>query len=1621
MSAEQGSYDRSVIMLRVENDHQKQAYEKEITKLFYLRAAEESLLVSKVQGASNIQIDPRIASFKQASSFQLTCLLYFYEKKTFTKTKVVGAKYAEAEFEIKEGGCMTSKITKIVPSPATPLVLETFGNLVQKQVLWEGKYKYRLLFMNDKLTQLCGVYSDEEYDLLKLIANQELKKAHQITTDPRHQSLVHFVKSELPSTLALAKAELLYQALLDLLSTAEFFIDKQNKYDSIISDHEAGFTDSRVPTTPGLQRRTTIGLADSSLEGDSVVMAGSEAHFQNSKLPKQSVLKVQSEFGIQNSTARAQQEDLLQFSKAKPSKLYSKDPGISNYPEVLDQPNDFNYASMIKNAGIPEVKDNEVLFPGSQSLAPSKLSVAPTRSQVPNQSKTYTSNFQDAEPPKPEFHRMQKPNLKKAQHPFTLESQEPALKSELISKQQPSHLQPNQSRLSPRYQTSQFVKKPSPNDLKPDATSKLIGDPYANGVPTAGSELNFKSKLSHQQTNYFQGNTDAARAAFHPAQSGSDLQSKLLLDFRHQVSEVDTKQDQNTKKSVSFNSMCLPASIDHRSLVLLLFCRGITRNKVPGLDSETIKVKSNLLKKIAFEDNCKAVLPEFDHFVVPINQKLSIDSYSTEMDFFEVLLASKDEKTVYGSLTLTKEFLEKIDADKVAFSVPMVLEELEARKLGLSQGKSTMLDAGTSKPLVVFVNLLPGDLAESAQRDKKVKLLSQQACRVYKSVTEQANTVVHLNRALSSSIKQRKTDELSFLLQTSLPPNVMLMLWLLVTKKFKPAKQSTISGPASQTLGLCDPMEKLKSAIIQSMYSTKKELGQLELNNRVSVYFHRLLRTLDKQGLLCNPIPYYCLNQTIGSLTSEYFKSSINRYKLMEFIFTRIMADYFDMYLSDQLQQTHLSSTVVGPAKRNALLTRGFRGCSRDHLLLHIYINTYCEKTAKAVNLSSKDFVIWIVDHILSVNIGVLKEQFGTQHLNFLFSQSIQHKDDLTSQFGWLINLMLHVFLLDRVEKLLTDRLTFYTEKSASITPELLYNMVLNGSGLVYQEFIESYLAFEKGLRERRLKNQQQSMIGNFFTSLAKSTTEALNRPGMESMWSIYEDCMKNSDLQRMQLKTQQENITVFQLCRLDMKPNKVLNLLKSEKKEQTRRIVVRIHGVLNKDYPQDQFLFHALCDTQEPETITKAGHTDLGQEATFVFTHTSSYSPILQLQVQVLGDELLYRHNTMIVGSKNLQLRRFQPNTVHNILAEVFSEPRKKVYFLKTTILIQEVTKDPSSQQAQDREGIPDGLRGKYLGQLGFLMMDNFKHPIGNFENLIQKNLHHMFDELGMEIQDCYRGGRFRSTCVRGYHLHAHPDGKTLKLSEEELRGELDTFLTSLKVLLFKNQFEMLEDYVVRYFGSDQNSLTAAEVVYLLQSIFKVLGVRTHLLEVVAYVESVIKRSISPKIESFSLILGADQPINWSSGAPIKTKIVELKRSAIELVSHMSIRHNSGIIVYGDKKNLFLIKDIVEKMRLESHLTNVNYLQIKHQIDGGKIVLSETIQFNKNFAPCVVQSHPESSQKDYPSNLVTLDDLLESQQYFATMAPSESLRVSKSELRRLLAQLPLVEYVRFCVQSLKV
>jgi hypothetical protein len=1519
----------SMVLLRDTSQIQKQAYNQELLKAF------SNLVNQKVSQILDETPDAKYIAIRISRNLEINVVLSVYDKKKLVKTSSFGCKYQNGSFESHKGGWMTSKTPRFVVSLIEDYQVEEKKNPKFGNIPWDTSNDYRLILEDSKNSVFLGLYSNEEYDLTKVLYNLKHLKISQEYFVPGLKLSLERLKFELPKLMKAQYADMFLTHVMASNSFAKAFKEKGNaQYQSFLKDSDnlaQKSTNSperpKIPKMDMIDSKFDLSSVDSDYQTSNIGFQGDQSDFAYTR--KGSEIKIKSDFtkkGVQVE-ATAEKDKMTKSILKHPDQggshisnfygetsMYRKPKSVKIDENSFHDGKSFRYESMIArpthHVDNPKLENHELI--SESKLKPSTTTRQMQPTEVSTVIAVHIKKNQEEYKPQPE-------------PPSTdLHQKENSIISPTSMSSSPSSISPglrSLQRSSPRLTKPQ--KKPNSYFSKEGLTL------YSTQI--AESQVNSRYK----ERKYF--DTDVGNLS-----KASMLGENKLVDAKFTFNEREIfAKDGEKRLSESFTliSLQLPLNTNSDNLILELYTFGMFVGNSSQIENQTLDIKKVLIKEVNLKNRTKCMIPELNRNNIELHEKVVLENGFT--DFIELVLLTSNPRVVLGSSLLHHELFAKLISNDIPYTAAIDLN-----------GDCAAL------------NLVVSEIANN--RERKIKTCCDATVKYVLNRTKNLKMPEILDKFIEISIKQRKIEEIETVMNSYLPPNVYLCLWLLITKKFKPKDKAENKEQEN--------IVKFKSSILQSLYLSKREASSIEVNNRVSLYFHKMLQDIERRAEIANSTLEASFGRVLDQNKGEYFKSTLNRFKIIDYIFTKIMCDYFNMFVDDSM------------GAKNVLFSRNFRSFSRDYMLLHNFVNNYCENILKLSLTSARDLVIWIIDHILSVNIGILREPLGYYHINFLFLQSMRHKDDPTNSYGWRINLYLHVYILSELETLLNRRLNNYLEMNYSL--EYLYNLVTSEDSF-YPKFKTAYLNFEPSIA--KIASQTSSSIQSFIKSISTDVEES----PLAKAERIYQHMNANKELRKLFEANVLENIMVYQLSRINEKPHKLINCVKVSKQETTRKVALMVHKVYNKDCEEDEVFFTLCCDGVEYEQRT---------QNCFYFSKMGHYSPAVEVRIHKIGDDLLFKKNDTLIGSVLLQLRRFKANVLQRVLLAISDNTSGKQYFLSLSVLVQEVEFAKEQLQYHD-----DNTHFKALGNLGFLLMGDFKHPISNFEDLIVKKISNMYEELAMEIDDQMLHSKFYASMITGARIRSNLkdqglDPKVLKLAEKQEFQSMDSFSLTLKILLFKKNFELLEDYIVRYFGSDANSISAAELVYTMQGLLKIIDLRWHLLETVRYLERILKKPLSPKLESFVVFLGV-KPQGFQAAAHI-----DLLRAMNELLSYLSFKKNCGSLAFGDCHDLFLIKDVVEKMRLKHHMTDNNFLSIRFSV--GEQTVSETVHFDRNFKT--------DAQKEVDSSQVELEEVLASHQYILDTTPLDFVRISKMDLRKIFTHVPLIEYLRFTTQSIK-
>jgi hypothetical protein len=1172
------SFEQSAVLLQDRSFLQAQAYKFELMKAF-TRLCRKSDADTKL---ALEELDPKYVAIRSSQNLEVNCMLSVYDKKKFTKVKSFGCKYKNGTFEGQKEGWLGTKSLQYAVLQQKDYFLEEKVDPILSYIPWDTNNSYRLILEDQRQTVILGMYSEEEYDLNLVLFNLlHAKIEFEYFSTEEKPKIITFKNVAAPIYKAQQAAGFM-SLLMAIFNNAEQFRSHANKdYDSVVdeSDNFPARHITGISQMPKLKFETIDSRFDlSQFEHESSRFKESSLHQRASQMANPYTADFKENSTVQKQT----NSEGVGFGQSKAMKSILKHPDqggsrITQYSALSVQgskskvvkilePFEFRESSLDIQSPLPRYeapKDIAQLDFKKSAMQSQTAKSNVGKSSVPGQVSTiiaiHHQNNELSQLPKTTISETKKDGVRETDSPTSYSSS-------------PSSTSPNRSptRTTPR------IRKQGGNSSK--YFTKNVIDLYSTQVRE--SEVN-PSYKSHLRKDYFAPEQISLTKA-------SGLTQNHLVDVKYNFSKVDREKNLGTSLQEEFclANLELPFSITASKISLDIYSFGLYYAGNDQSVDKKLEIKKVLIKSI--EMNTKEIVhsAERNTIFIDVNERIVFENGFT--DFIELVLLYDSRTSFLGTKLLSHELFVQLQNYEHAYSIPII-----------------------SGPAAIMINVTPTTISNN--RERKIKSCCSTTKKYVDDLLKIPDLPKKLDEFIMLGIKQRKTELVSSIIDVSFPPNVYLCLWLLVTKKFKPKDQMESSEKKD--------LVKFKSSIMQSLYMTKQEGSSLEVNNRVSLYFHKLLRELEKRGELANAFFDLKFGTVMEDVKGEYFKSPQNKFKIIDFIFSKIMSDYFNMFVNDKM------------GSKNILFSHHFRSCSRDYMLLHNYINLYCENIVKFCNLSARDMVIWIVDHILSLNIGILKEQLGSYHLQFLFLMSMKHKDDPSSGYGWRINLYLHIFILQELEDLLEKRLSCYLELGNTL--ENLYQLVLSDE-MFYSRFRHAYLAFEEKIP--KIADQATSTLATFF----KSVSDTSMMSSLEKAESLYQKMNLNTELRSVFEENVLENILIFQISRMSPKPHKLINLIKVPKVETIRKLAFKIHKIYNKDFIEDDNYFTIECNKEEH--FSK-------ENSEFSITTYGTYSPQIELRMHKIGDGLLYKENSTLVGKTKIQLRRHKSNVIHRML----------------------------------------------------------------------------------------------------------------------------------------------------------------------------------------------------------------------------------------------------------------------------------------------------------------------------------------------------------------------------------
>jgi hypothetical protein len=351
----------------------------------------------------------------------------------------------------------------------------------------------------------------------------------------------------------------------------------------------------------------------------------------------------------------------------------------------------------------------------------------------------------------------------------------------------------------------------------------------------------------------------------------------------------------------------------------------------------------------------------------------------------------------------------------------------------------------------------------------------------------------------------------------------------------------------------------------------------------------------------------------------------------------------------------------------------------------------------------------------------------------------------------------------------------------------------------------------------------------------------------------------------------------------------------------------------------------------------------------------------------------------------------------------------RQKIYETKETI----------------KEATGGSLIHQSIKRAGFIDFGEFKVSSSSLEAVVNRNSH----KVHKDVFQVKSGSLMNFNHFSRLKMYADPSIgymdiiKNLAMMPDQLtfnwHGEdVSSFTLLLRVLLFNKDIDMLVTSLLVYFGRDGNCLFASDLVFVFSKIFETMHLKAHQIEVADYLKVKLDRDLRPRLKkAFVVLTDEDLLADWQhkprSDSFANTfpdaEVIDFTDICNELIFWMSFKYDCLKMTYGFEGGLFLIEDLVSRMRKNQPVyTQNNFLSI--EIEYNDYRYREIVRFNERFAP--LTNKTSRSDLFHSSQRPGLEALFSLDRYSIDLRPLCSVTISRIELDRLFHSSEIVSYL---------
>lgn len=753
------------------------------------------------------------------------------------------------------------------------------------------------------------------------------------------------------------------------------------------------------------------------------------------------------------------------------------------------------------------------------------------------------------------------------------------------------------------------------------------------------------------------------------------------------------------------------------------------------------------------------------------------------------------------------------------------------------------------------------------------------------------------------------------------------------------------------------------------------------------------------------------------------------------------------------------------------------RGLSKDYFLLMLFVIENCPLLSRKISLDWQSSVLVMLPKILDILSDLLTHHRFVSLLDKLFGGDLR----LKSRSHTLVQLV--CIALQSMELRSASSCWMIEESSDSFEANFRSFIQIHE-----EEIFQEYELQLQENHERQLQGQR-NLFSNILVSIQEAVTHSNTLAWLDNATKNLQNSKTISSFTRYNSITNSVAMKLLDISQsLRMNGSQLLALISRPEEETNWRVFVQVAGFSRgrsspevRDGTEVCHVLDIISDSLETSFKLKLSLGSLINTTTIHLTKERAFAlielTVAGVQSVTLTTELiqtdpfdLFREVAETqIGRVNHRLDILKKDQVHLIELRMH-HPNNfyEEYWIRLNVLVtsystlQNVKDESFMYEVSDKSQVKDpfALERKVLFEgdegieaftVGNLLADEltaanyvqngpYKMNISTVEAVTSRRcFNHLSRVYRINPSTAAAYNYFKNSYLFQERSISYMDiVKNLSRMEEVENVRIDPTMQNitnmgslsllLRMLIFNDDTDMLINCLVSYFGRDNKTLMACDLVLVYSKLLEIVHLKPHMIEVCDYLSSQLDGlDLRPKLMSLTCVLcGAtpqrvlskllsDDGKKFSSNSEEEFHMFDLTKTVNEIFFWLSFNNNCPKLILGDSSSLFIVQELVStRMGAISPPSDNNFVKIV--IEHNSHRFTTVIPFDRYYRPTAPVGvlpeivHSKSSPSISKPQLAVVFDM---ETFAVDLRPLTSLAVNRVDLFRLFQAANLAAYVR--------